>query len=106
MPEKMRKFKSGAKRSGDKPRYDLIPHEGLRRLAERYTLGASKYGEYNWQKGLKDPEYIKQFKCHLAAHLFDYFENGCSKDDNLAAIVWGCFALMEVEKGAKNASLV
>lgn len=102
MPEPMVEFKSGAKRSSKALRFDLIPTEPLRRLAERYTMGAEKYGEWNWQKGLKDPEYIAQFKAHLFAHLVDYLENGCEVDDNLAGIAWGAFALMECERVAKE----
>lgn len=100
--EDMKTFASGAKRSNLVPRYDLIPAEGLRRLAERYTLGAAKYGEYNWQKGLLDKEYVDQFKCHLIEHFYKYITEGCSKDDNLAAVAWGAFALMEAEKKAKE----
>lgn len=94
----MRKFESGAVRDEDKPRYDLIPHEGLRRLAQRYTMGAAKYGEWNWEKGLTDPEFLKQAKCHMVAHMWEYFAAGNEADDNLAAIAWGCMTLMEAEK--------
>lgn len=90
-------FKSGAKRSKVAVRYDLIPSAGLRRLAERYTMGAAKYGEGNWTKGLADPEYVAQFRCHMIAHMWKYLDDGCKLDDNLAAIAWGAFALMEVE---------
>lgn len=96
--EPMVEFKSGAKRSSKALRFDLIPAEGLRRLAQRYTMGAEKYGEWNWQKGLQDPEYIAQFKAHLFAHVVDYLEHACAEDDNLAAIAWGAFALMECER--------
>lgn len=98
MSDKEATFKSGAKRSEVAPRYDLIPRAGLRRLAARYTMGAAKYGEYNWQKGLADREYVAQFKAHLFAHMLDFMEDGCEKDDNLAAIAWGAMALMEVEE--------
>jgi len=33
-----------------KLRYDLIPPEVLKALAEIYTYGANKYGDNNWQK--------------------------------------------------------
>lgn len=98
MSEKMVEFKSGAKRGANALRFDLLPVEGLRRLAKRYTGGAERYGEGNWKKGLKDPEYIAQFKAHMLAHIVDYLENGCKDDDNLAAVAWGAFALMEVER--------
>lgn len=100
--EVMVEFKSGAKRGANALRFDLIPTGPLRRLAERYTMGAEKYGEWNWQKGLRDPQYIAQFKAHMFAHLVNYLERGCSDDDNLAAIAWGAFALMECERFARE----
>ncbi|MBD3292991.1 MAG: hypothetical protein GF393_08715 [Armatimonadia bacterium] len=33
-------------------RYDLIPPEALRALAEVLTYGARKYGDRNWEQGL------------------------------------------------------
>uniref|UniRef100_UPI001E4FF338 dATP/dGTP diphosphohydrolase domain-containing protein n=1 Tax=Acetomicrobium sp. S15 = DSM 107314 TaxID=2529858 RepID=UPI001E4FF338 len=33
-------------------RYDLIPSDALRELAKVYTVGAEKYGERNWEKGM------------------------------------------------------
>lgn len=36
-----------------KPRYDLIPHEGLDAVARILAHGAETYGERNWEQGLK-----------------------------------------------------
>jgi hypothetical protein len=80
--------------------YRLVPKEGLRRLAMRYTLGCQKYGEGNWKRGLRNPEFIEERKNHLVEHLFEYLERGNKYDDNLAAIAWGAFCLMEAEKVA------
>jgi hypothetical protein len=98
--EPMVEYTSGARRSAHMPDYALIPHSGMRRLAERYSLGLKKYGANNWKLGLRDPEYVEQFKDHIVEHLWNYFEKGCSEDDNLAAIAWGVFALMEAERVA------
>jgi hypothetical protein len=76
----------------------LLPKEGLRRLAMRYTLGVERYGEGNWKRGLRNKEFLEERKNHLVEHLFEYLERGNQHDDNLAAIVWGCFCLMEAEK--------
>jgi|SRR5579872_43734 len=80
--------------------YRLVPKEGLRRLALRYGLGVQRYGEGNWKRGLRDKEFIEERKNHLVEHLFTYLEQGNRNDDNLAAIAWGCFTLMEAEKVA------
>lgn len=40
------------KHDGGKPRYELIPPEALEELAALYALGANKYGDRNWEKGM------------------------------------------------------
>lgn len=78
--------------------YRLVPKEGLRRLALRYGLGCERYGEGNWKRGLDNQEFLDERKNLLVEHVFEYLEHGNTKDDNLAAIVWACFTLMESEK--------
>lgn len=35
-----------------KPRYDLLPADGLDELVKVYTYGAQKYADRNWEKGM------------------------------------------------------
>ena len=35
-----------------KVRMDLVPPAAIWALAEVYTVGAAKYGEHNWRKGM------------------------------------------------------
>lgn len=82
---------TGAIRSNDvKLRYDLVPTPALRRLVRRYTDGAEKYGEHNWQKGFKWSVVYN----HLREHLEKFKDGEFPEDDHLAAVVWGCFSLM------------
>jgi Domain of unknown function (DUF5664) len=37
----------------DRPRYDLIPILALEQVAEVFRFGAGKYGERNWETGLR-----------------------------------------------------
>lgn len=93
-------FTCGGKRSERKLMYHKIPLVGLKRLAERYTLG-SKYeipgepmklgGRRNWKEG--DEEYFTDALNHAIEHLAR-FADGDRTDDHLAAAAWGCFALM------------
>jgi hypothetical protein len=62
-------FSSGAKSSGRKPRYDLIPAYALERIARRFELGAEKYGVNNWKKGANDPEFIMDRLNHAMEHI-------------------------------------
>jgi hypothetical protein len=89
------KFSTGAKRSKDANgvRYDLISVVGLRRLAARYALGAANYGPENWRHGFPYSDVIN----HLQNHL-ELFKEGDTSDDNLAAIAWGAFTLMDFEE--------
>jgi dATP/dGTP diphosphohydrolase, N-terminal len=89
-------FENGATRSEEKPRYDLIPDVAIRRLAERFALGARVHGENNWKGG--GQKFVQQCKNHLAAHLWDYFQNGNHSDDNLGAILWNAAALCWFEE--------
>ena len=42
----------GTKFDDGKPRYDLLPADSLHEIAEILTLGAAKYGDRNWEKGM------------------------------------------------------
>ena len=86
-PEQLSIFDSGAKRSGVAPRFDLIPREALEALAKRLTLGAAKFGEFNWQKAVSDPTFQRDVTNHLMAHLLDFQLQGNSMQDNTAAII-------------------
>lgn len=43
----------GRKDDGGKPRHDLIPPELNDAVARVLTFGADKYGERNWEKGMR-----------------------------------------------------
>lgn len=113
---------SGALSSGKLPRYDLIPwHVFADRLAQRYSGppgGAAKYGEYNWQKGITDREYVLDRANHALKHLHRAVERIRSgsqvdartiplnylldDDDDLAAALWGIIFLMAAQKGSAD----
>jgi hypothetical protein len=92
-------------------RFDLIPHEALVRLAERYRFGAEKYGENNYQKSIGDIDYTIERLNHVVEHTFTLIEKLKSKrngqevnfleDDDAAAIMWGgafaCLTTKHVE---------
>lgn len=96
-------FENGVKREHLRPRYDLIPKEGLEELAIRFTQGAEKYGEYVWQ-GAGD-DFFKDIPNHMVDHLWNYMnriDNGEDNDiDNLAAVMWGCATLIWKIKNRK-----
>lgn len=95
----------GRKDDGEKLRYDLIPPEFLSGTADILTFGAAKYGERNWEKGMRwgrpfaalmrhmwawwrgeraDPETGKSHLWHAAcclAFLMAYEARGTGEDD-------------------------
>lgn len=80
---------------GTKPeRYDLIPVEALRTMAQLYGKGAAKYSEHNWRKGY---EWSKSYAA-LQRHV-NQFWGGEDIDDemqlpHLAGVVFHAFTLM------------
>ena len=110
--QSVEEFETGAVRSNQyagskpgemEPRFDLIPVEPLTRLARRYSLGASKYGENNWKKGMPTSVIYN----HIVAHLTNWNEHRDTKsrindDDDLAAVAWGVMALMYFEKNSNG----
>ena len=90
----------GKKNDTGKLRFDLIPPDMLDSLAYVYTIGAAKYTDYNWLKGMAWSRILGALKRHLSA-----FEQGDIFDDvdgqeHLASVIWCATTLMVYEKYA------
>jgi len=57
----------GKRYNKDKVRIDLIPPEPLNEVAKVFTVGANKYGDYNWMKGMNWSTVIASLERHLNA---------------------------------------
>jgi len=57
----------GKKFDADKARYDLIPPEIEEAIAKVLTFGAAKYGERNWELGMKWGRPYAALRRHMAA---------------------------------------
>ncbi len=75
--------------STGKGRYDLISPFATQRLAKWYELGAAKYFDRNWEKGMPFSRYVDSAKRHL-----DKFIMGMEDEDHLAAVCFNVFAIM------------
>lgn len=86
---------TGAVREPEKGngRFDLISPYALWRLAKWYELGAEKYADRNWEKG------VKASRCFSSAirHLMKWMM-GWKDEDHLAAAAWNIFAIMHFEE--------
>lgn len=86
------------------PRFDLIPRGPLARLADRYELGL-RYGRDAWRAGLDLDDAYNHLIEHAASfnerlRLFRAGEGPDPRrggDDDLAAVAWAAFALMEYQ---------
>lgn len=91
-------YNVGTKRDEGKLRFDLIPVLPLMEVARVYTIGSKKYGERNWEKGIK---WTRIFGA-LLRHAFLWWAGEKFDKDNgqhhLAAVVFNSLALMEYER--------
>jgi len=72
-----------------KGRYDLVTPFGVDRLAKWYELGAAKYADRNWEKGIPFSRYTDSAERHL-----NKWKMGMDDEDHLAAAAWNIFAIM------------
>lgn len=100
--EEPRKVVTGSQRDSrrGKGRFDLIPAEPLRRLAELYERGAEKYGDRNWEKGQPLSWYLDSLLRHVNCYLA-----GDRVEDHMTAAAWNAFAFIATETWIKSGKL-
>lgn len=81
-----------------KLRYDLIPAYALEELARVYTIGANKYSDNNWRKGMN---WGRVFRA-LMSHAWKWWRGESHDQDDgqhhLSSVAWCTFTLMEWER--------
>jgi hypothetical protein len=84
-------FDTGAQRDTQdgKPRYDLIPPQPLKRLAEHYGAGAAKYDDHNWTKGIPSSRFLASATRHL-----EQLRLGDQDEDHAAAVIFNIMGIM------------
>lgn len=93
--EHAKKLNEGVKFDDDKPRYDLIPAKPLEELAKVYTVGAKKYADRNWEKGMRWGRVFAAMMRHAWAWWMGETNDKESGVHHMAAVAWGAFALIE-----------
>ncbi len=84
---------TGAKYDDGKLRMDLIPGQIIEGLAAVYTMGAKKYDDRNWEKGILYGKIYAAVQRHLQAW---WRRDECDKESGLNHLwhaMWGCGAL-------------
>jgi hypothetical protein len=93
--EGIRKFDSGAVRDSNegKSRPDLISPYFTDRLGHRLALGAKKYQERNWEKGIPDAAFLESLERHLVS-----YKMGKQDEDHAAAIAFNIMGIIHNEE--------
>lgn len=87
----------GVKYDQDKTRLDLLPFDALWEVGEVYTMGARKYADRNWEKGLKYSRVFGALLRHLWAWWGGEERAPDDKQRHLASVVWCALALLHFE---------
>ena len=95
-------FETGAVRDSatNKPRIDLISPFALQRLGEWLRLGAQRYTERNWEKGIPVSRCIASLYRHLVA-----YHAGDRRENHLAAIMVNASFIMHYEEMVQRGRL-
>jgi len=84
----------GARFNKGKRRFDLIPPDALAAVADLFTIGARKYAERNWEKGMAYSNIIQSLDRH-----WNDFKAGIDRDPetgclHITHVVWNAMALL------------
>lgn len=88
----------GIKHDKNKLRFELLPVKPLEELAHVYTIGASKYGDRNWENGLKWGRVFGALLRHAFAWWRGEKTDKVDGQHHLASVAWCALVLMEYEE--------
>jgi hypothetical protein len=77
----------------DKPRPDLISPFAEDRQGHWLRMGAAKYAERNWEKGMPFSRCVASLRRHVMK-----YQQGLRDEDHLAAIMFNAMALIHYEE--------
>jgi len=77
----------------DKPRPDLISPFADERLGHWLRMGARKYAERNWEKGMPFSRCVASLRRHVMR-----YQQGRRDEDHLAAVLFNAMALIHYEE--------
>lgn len=88
----------GNKQDAGKLRFDLIPPRPLEELARVYTIGAAKYADRGWEKGLRWGRVFAAMMRHAWSWWRGERTDPVDGQHHLASVAWCALALMEYER--------
>lgn len=90
-----REFQTGAQRDMPYGKGDMVslPNAAILRLSKHYEVGATKYGRWNYTKGIPTSSFLDS----SLRHIFKYLD-GWDDEDHLAAAAFNILGAMEMEE--------
>lgn len=86
---------SGRKDDTGKPRYDLLPALALDELAQLFANGAQKYGDRNWENGMKFGRMFAAMMRHAWKWWRGEEDDPENKVHHLTSVAWYALCLLE-----------
>jgi dATP/dGTP diphosphohydrolase len=93
----MTQAKKGLRYNEGKVRWSLVPVEVLTALANHFTVGAKKYEDDNWRRGLKYSDTYDCAKRHLEAWFLGESHDAETGTHHLISCMWNIVALAYFE---------
>lgn len=98
-----RELKEGTKDDAEKLRLDLLPTDAIEEVGMVYTIGARKYADRNWEKGISYMRVVGALLRHLFAWLRGEERDPKDGQRHISAVAWNAIALMTYEiRGMKE----
>ena len=88
----------GRKDDTGKLRFDLLPVGPMIKVVEVYTIGAAKYDDRNWEKGIQWGRIFAAQQRHGWKWWGGEQRDLIDGQHHLASVVWTALALMEYEE--------
>lgn len=84
----------GLRYNKGKRRFDLIPPDAMALVADIFTIGAEKYAERNWEKGMPWAEVAASLERHFTAWKAGEDRDAETGQLHMAHVVWNALALL------------
>lgn len=88
----------GLRYNTGKPRFDLLPPDALEDLAQLYTMGAAKYAERNWERGMDWGKCFASLMRHAWAWARGEDTDPETGLDHMTHVAWNALALVAYRK--------
>lgn len=86
---------TGKKNDDGKPMFNCLPQDALMELGRVAALGARKYGQHNYRKGIKVSRYIDAAFRHLIAATNGEEEDQAEGNNHWISVAWNALVIYQ-----------